>query len=94
MHDVSFGKETCGYPESYPTFELEPRDSEVLLTFKHFPVLALPGAGALRCTERDGLAHHAEHPDRHANGEAVEDRAEYFAKNAALYGVDMNNLAR
>lgn len=44
------------YPESYPTFELEPREeNEVMLTFTHFPISErfVPQSG--------GLAYDARH---------------------------------
>jgi uncharacterized protein YndB with AHSA1/START domain len=77
------------YPESYPTFELEARGDDVLLTFKHFPILD-------RFVPQNAMGWHTMLDIMTAalNGEPVKDRAEYFSKNAALYGVDMNNLAR
>lgn len=77
------------YPESYPTFELEPRAKEVLLTFKHFPILE-------RFIPQNAMGWHTMLDMLTAvlNGQPVQDRAEYVAKNAALYGVDLKNLAR
>lgn len=77
------------YPESYPTFELESRGDEVLLTFKHFPILErfIPQNAMGWHTMLDMLA-------AVLGNEPVKDRSEYVRKNAALYGVDLNNLAR
>jgi uncharacterized protein YndB with AHSA1/START domain len=77
------------YPESYPTFELEARGEDVLLTFKHFPI---PD----RFIPQNAMGWHTmlDIISAAANGEPAKSRAEYGAKNAALYGVDMKNLAR
>lgn len=77
------------YPESYPTFELTARGDDVLLTFKHFPILE-------RFVPQNAMGWHTMLDILTAalNGEPVKDRSEYFKKNAGLYGVDMNNLAR
>lgn len=77
------------YPESYPTFELEARGDDVLLTFKHFPILE-------RFVPQNAMGWHTmlDILTTALNGEPIEDRAAYFAKNAALYGVDMKKLAR
>ena len=77
------------YPESYPTFELEARGSEVLLTFTHFPVLE-------RFMAQNAMGWHTmlDILDAALRGETVEERPVYMKKNAALYGVDMNNLTR
>lgn len=77
------------YPESYPTFELEARGSDVQLTFKHFPILQ-------RFVPQNAMGWHTmlDILSTALAGETVKDRSEYFTKNAALYGVDMKNLAR
>ena len=77
------------YPESYPTFELTPRGGEVLLTFKHFPILE-------RFVPQTAMGWHTmlDMMSAALAGEPIKDRAEYAKKNAALYGVDLNNLAR
>ena len=77
------------YPESYPTFELEARGSEVLLTFTHFPVLE-------RFTAQNAMGWHTmlDILDAALRGEKIEERPVYMKKNAALYGVDLNNLTR
>lgn len=77
------------YPESYPTVELEPRGKDVLLTFKHFPILErfIPQNAMGWHTMLDMLA-------AALNDEPAKSRAEYVAKNAAIYGVDLKNMAR
>jgi len=78
------------YPESYPTFELEPREgNKVMLTFTHFPILErfVPQSAVGWHTMLDILI-------AVLNGEAVEERSAYMQKNAQLYNVDLNNLAR
>ena len=77
------------YPESYPTFELESRGDEVLLTFKHFPILE-------RFVPQNAMGWHTMLDILGAalHGEPAKERSEYFTKNAALYGVDMKKLAR
>lgn len=77
------------YPESYPTFVLEAQGGDVLLTFTHFPVLErfVPQNAMGWHTMLDILA-------AGLRGETIRPRPEYMQKNAALYGVDMNNPAR
>jgi uncharacterized protein YndB with AHSA1/START domain len=77
------------YPESYPTFELQPRGEEVLLTFKHFPILE-------RFVPQNAMGWHTmlDMLSAALNDQPIQSRAEYVAKNAAIYGVDLNNLAR
>jgi uncharacterized protein YndB with AHSA1/START domain len=77
------------YPESYPTFELETRGSEVQLTFKHFPILE-------RFVPQNAMGWHTmlDMLSAATRGEPLEERSFYFEKNAAIYGVDLANLAR
>ena len=77
------------YPESYPTFELEPSGKEVLLTFKHFPILE-------RFIPQNAMGWHTmlDMLTAALNDQPVQNRAEYIAKNAAIYGVDLKNMAR
>ncbi|HEY4943008.1 MAG TPA: SRPBCC domain-containing protein [Rhizomicrobium sp.] len=77
------------YPESYPTFELETRGREVLLTFTHFPVLE-------RFVAQNAMGWHTmlDIVEAALRGETVEARPVYMKKNAALYGVDLSNLMR
>jgi len=75
------------YPESYPTFELSPAGDDVLLIFVHFPIPErfLPQTSMGWHTMLDIL-------QASLRGESVTDRSAYAAKNAELYGVDLNNL--
>jgi uncharacterized protein YndB with AHSA1/START domain len=77
------------YPESYPTFELEAHGSEVVLTFMHFPVLE-------RFVPQNAMGWHTmlDILEAGVRGQGAEERRVYSLKNAALYGVDMNNLQR
>lgn len=78
------------YPESYPTFELEAGEgNEAALTFTHFPIPErfVPQSAVGWHTMLDILI-------ATLNGEAIEDRAVFMGKNAELYNVDLNNLAR
>ena len=75
------------YPESYPTFELEPRENDVLLTFTHFPVpqQVMPQSAMGWHSMLDILI-------ATLHGETIEERSVYTQRNAALYGVDLGNL--
>jgi uncharacterized protein YndB with AHSA1/START domain len=77
------------YPETYPTFELETQGSEVRLTFTHFPVLE-------RFVTQNAMGWHTMFDILEAGlrGQTIEARPVYMKKNAALYGVDLNNLTR
>lgn len=77
------------YPESYPTFTLEPRDAEVLLTFMHFPIVE-------RFVPQSAMGWHSmlDLLDAALRGEEVPDRADLTRKNAAVYGVDLSNIQR
>jgi|ERR1700710_326127 len=77
------------YPESYPTFELEAVDDQVKLVFTHFPVLE-------RFVPQNAMGWHTmlDILEAGLRSEVVQERAVYSKKNAALYGVDLNNLAR
>ena len=77
------------YPESYPTFDLEARGSDVVLTFQHFPVLE-------RFMPQNAMGWHTMLDILRASlrGERIEERPVYMKKNAALYGVDLANLTR
>jgi uncharacterized protein YndB with AHSA1/START domain len=76
------------YPESYPTFELETQGDDVLLTFTHFPILE-------RFVAQNAMGWHTMLDILAATlrGVAVEDRSVYSRRNAAIYGVDLDNLA-
>lgn len=77
------------YPESYPSFELETAGDAVRLTFTHFPVLE-------RFVPQNAMGWHTmlDIVAATLRGEEVKPRPEYMKRNAALYGVDLNNLAR
>lgn len=77
------------YPESYPTFELEPRGSEVLLTFTHFPILE-------RFIPQNAMGWHTmlDILEATMRGEPVEERSAYMQRNAAICGVHLGNLQR
>jgi hypothetical protein len=77
------------FPESYPTFELEARGSDVLLTFTHFPILE-------RFVKQNAMGWHTmlDILEAGLRGQKVEERPVYMRKNAALYGVDLNALQR
>ncbi|PQO47660.1 SRPBCC domain-containing protein [Blastopirellula marina] len=79
------------YPESYLTFLLQPGEAadRVALTFTHLPIPPpfTPQSAMGWHTMLDMLT-------AALNGEPIAERAEYMRKNAALYGVDLENLAR
>jgi hypothetical protein len=68
---------------------LEPRGDSVLLTFTHFPVLE-------RFAPQNAMGWHTmlDILEAGLRGGATKPRPEYMKRNAALYGVDLNNLAR
>ncbi len=77
------------YPESYPSFELATEGTIVQLTFTHFPVLD-------RFVAQNAMGWHTmlDMLDAALKGGPVEARGVYMKKNAALYGVDLDALAR
>lgn len=77
------------YPESYPTFELEPHGTDVQLTFMHLPVLDrfVPQSAMGWHTMLDML-------DAALNGLPVDEKGVHMQRNAALYGVDLSGLQR
>jgi uncharacterized protein YndB with AHSA1/START domain len=77
------------YPESYLSFTLEHRDADVLLRLMHVPILD-------RFEKQNAMGWHTflDILGATLRGEKVEERSTYMKKNAALYGVDLNNLAR
>ena len=74
----------------YLTITLEPAGDGVLLTLTHLPVME-------RFEKQTAMGWHT-YLDmlsaRRLKGEPVEDRPVYMQRNAALYGVDLDNLAR
>jgi uncharacterized protein YndB with AHSA1/START domain len=83
------GETKSDYPESYLTITLEPAGDEVLLTLTHLPVLE-------RFEKQNAMGWHTylDMLGAAVRGEPVEDRSAYMKRNAALYGVDLENLAR
>jgi len=77
------------YPESYPTFELATAGEQVKLVFTHFPVLE-------RFVKQNAMGWHTmlDILEAGLRGESAPARPELMKKNAALYGVDLNNMAR
>jgi uncharacterized protein YndB with AHSA1/START domain len=77
------------YPESYLTFELRSQGNDVVLTFKHFPIVdrLVPQSAMGWHTMLDMLT-------ATLRGEIVEARSVYTQRHAAIYGVDLKNLAR
>jgi uncharacterized protein YndB with AHSA1/START domain len=83
------GEAESPYPESYLTLELEPRGEEVVLTMSHLPVLE-------RFEAQNAMGWHTflDMLSAVMAGREPESRAAYMKRNAALYGVDLENLAR
>jgi uncharacterized protein YndB with AHSA1/START domain len=77
------------FPESYPTFELASQGDDVVLTFTHFPILE-------RFAPQNAMGWHTmlDILDATLRTGKADERPVYMKKNAALYGVDMGNLAR
>lgn len=77
------------YPESYPTFELSTESGQVKLTFTHFPVLE-------RFVKQNAMGWHTmlDILEAGLRSDSAPARPELMKKNAALYGVDLNALAR
>jgi uncharacterized protein YndB with AHSA1/START domain len=83
------GEDRSDYPESYLTITLEPYGDEVLLTLTHLPVLE-------RFEKQNAMGWHTylDMLGAAIRSETVEARSVYMKRNAALYGVDLENLAR
>ena len=83
------GEDKSDYPESYLTITLEPAGDAVQLTLTHMPVLE-------RFEKQNAMGWHTylDMLGGAVRGEPVEARAVYMKRNAALYGVDLGNLAR
>lgn len=77
------------YPESYLTFTLEERDGKTVLTLTHLPVLE-------RFEKQNAMGWHTflDMLGALVAGETPMPRGSYMKKNAELYGVDLENLAR
>jgi uncharacterized protein YndB with AHSA1/START domain len=83
------GEDTSRYPESYLTFELEPRGKDVLLTLTHLPILD-------RFEKQNATGWHTflDMLGAAVKGSVPEPRNVYMKRNAERYGVDLPNLAR
>jgi uncharacterized protein YndB with AHSA1/START domain len=83
------GEDDSAYPESYLTLKLAPRGGEVVLTLTHLPVLE-------RFEKQNAMGWHTflDMLGAALAGQPLEPRPAYMTRNAALYGVDLNNLAR
>ncbi len=83
------GENESPYPESYLTLELEPSEDEVLLTLIHLPILE-------RFEKQNAMGWHTflDMVAAATAGQPIESRPAYMQRNAALYGVDLGNLAR
>ena len=70
-------------------WKLEPRGSDVMLTFKHFPIVE-------RFVPQNAMGWHTMLDILGATlrGETVVERSVYSRKNAAIYGVDLDHLQR
>jgi uncharacterized protein YndB with AHSA1/START domain len=76
------------YPESLLTLTLEPAANEVKLTLHHAPIPE-------RFEKQNAMGWHTylDILGATVRGETLQERPVYMRKNAALYGVDLNNLA-
>lgn len=84
------GDETVSaYPESYVTFELDAQADQVSLTLLHLPVLE-------RFETQNQMGWHTmlDMLEAAAHGRTPEPRGVYMQRNAARYGVDLNNITR
>jgi uncharacterized protein YndB with AHSA1/START domain len=83
------GEAESAYPESYLTLELEAQGPDVRLTLFHLPILE-------RFEAQNMMGWHTflDIVSAAVRGEAVKPRGDYMQANAALYGVDLNALAR
>ena len=77
------------YPESYLTLTLEPRGDQVLFRLDHMPVLE-------RFEQQNAMGWHTfiDILDDTLTQRPVGSRRDYMLRNAARYGVDLNNLQR
>jgi uncharacterized protein YndB with AHSA1/START domain len=75
------------HPESYVSFVLEPSGNDVLLTLTHLPVLE-------RFEKQNAMGWHTflDMLTAAAHGESPEPRKAYMQRNAARYGVDLEDL--
>jgi uncharacterized protein YndB with AHSA1/START domain len=85
----SSGADESPYPESYVRFELDPRGADVVLRLIHLPVLE-------RFEKQNAMGWHTflDMLGAAVRGAPAEPREVHMRRNAARYGVDLNNLAR
>jgi uncharacterized protein YndB with AHSA1/START domain len=83
------GEALSAFPESYVVFELEPDGERMRMVLMHLPVLE-------RFESQNATGWHTflDILETTLNARAVEPRAAYMQRNAALYGVDLANLQR
>jgi uncharacterized protein YndB with AHSA1/START domain len=81
------GDEVSGYPESYLTLELVAEGTEVALTLTHLPIPEWAVAQT-----RMGWHTYLDLIDAVANGRPAPSREDCMQRNAARYGVDLDNL--
>jgi uncharacterized protein YndB with AHSA1/START domain len=83
------GEDESSYPESYVSFELEPRGNGVLLILTHLPVLE-------RFEKQNAMGWHTflDMLSAVVRGETADARDAYMKRNAPRYGVDISNLVR
>lgn len=81
------GETESPYPESYLTFDLAPGGDGVTLTLTHLPVLE-------RFEAQNQMGWHTflDMLTAALDGRTPEPRRAYMERNAAAYGVDLNNL--
>jgi len=82
------GEDVSPYPESYLSLELAAEGGVVVLTLLHLPVLE-----RFEPQNAMGWATFLDILDDTLSGRPVEPRPAYMQRNAARYGVDLNNLA-
>jgi uncharacterized protein YndB with AHSA1/START domain len=80
------GDMTSPYPESYLTLTLAPSGNDVALVLEHLPVLE-------RFVRLNAMGWHTylDMVTAAAQGETVQSRDSYMAKNAKHYGIDLAN---
>ena len=77
------------YPESYLTLTLRPQAEDVMLVLTHMPVLE-----RFEKQNAMGWQTFVDILSDTLEGHPARQREEYMKRNAARYGVDLNNLAR
>ena len=80
------GDTVSPYPESYLNLSLSPKDSEIILTLEHLPVLE-------RFVRLNAMGWHTylDMVEAAVRGQPVESREAYMARNAKRYGIDLAN---